>query len=176
MTSPYLGEIRMFGGNFAPSQNALCQGQLLSIQQNTALFSLLGTYYGGNGVQNFALPDFRGRLPINQGQGNGLSNYTIGQIGGSENVTLLQTQMPNHNHSMLATSAGASQPSPKNNIPASMVNPITGFWVSQPTGSPIQMNPASLGMTGGGQPHENRMPIVAFSFIIALNGIYPSRS
>ncbi len=176
MATPYLGEIRMFGGNFAPSQNALCQGQLMSIQQNTALFALLGTYYGGNGVQNFGLPDFRGRLPINQGQGNGLSNYTIGQIGGSENVTVLVTQMPTHNHAMLATSAGASQPSPKNNIPASMVNPITGFWVSQTTGSPAQMNPGSLGPAGGTQPHENRMPILAITFIIALNGIFPSRS
>ncbi len=177
MTTPYLGEIRMFGGNFAPSQNALCQGQLMNITQNTALFALLGTYYGGNGVQTFGLPDFRGRLPINQGQGNGLSNYVIGQSGGSENVTLLTTQMPTHNHAMTANSAGATINTTGGNVPASMVSPFTGFWVAPAniSGAPIGLNPAALTQSGGNQPHENRMPILAITFIIALNGIFPSR-
>ncbi len=177
MSTPYLGEIRMFGGNFAPSQNALCQGQLLSIQQNTALFALLGTYYGGNGVQNFGLPDFRGRLAINQGQGNGLSNYVIGQIGGTESVTINVNQLPAHNHIMSANSANASQPKPGGNLPSSLISPAKGFWVAagNVTGSPLPMNPSALSMAGGSQPHENRMPILAITFIIALNGVFPSR-
>jgi microcystin-dependent protein len=177
MTSPYIGEIRMFGGNFAPSQNALCQGQLVGISQNQALFALLGTYYGGNGVQTFGLPDFRGRIPINQGQGNGLSNYAIGQTGGSEYATLLPTQMPSHSHTMGASSAGATINTPAGNVPSSLVSPFTGFWVAPGniTGSPIGMNAAALTQTGGSQPHENRMPILAITFIIALSGIFPSR-
>jgi microcystin-dependent protein len=177
MATPYLGEIRMFGGNFAPTQNALCQGQLISIQQNTALFALIGTFYGGNGIQTFGLPDFRGRLPINQGQGNGLSNYTIGQTGGTETVMLNVTQMPGHNHPMLANSANATLNTPSNNMAASMVAPFTGFWVApgNTTGNPVAMNAGALRQTGNSQPHENRMPILVITFIIALNGIFPSR-
>jgi len=178
MSTPYLGEVRMFGGNFAPSQNALCQGQLMSIAQNTALFALLGTYYGGNGTTTFGLPDFRGRLAINQGQGLGLSNYTIGQTGGSETVTLLTTQMPTHNHAMQGNSGNGSKPTPGGNIPAALTGTdAKGLWVppNQATGSPIPLNPTALTSAGGSQPHENRMPLLVITFIIALNGIFPSR-
>jgi len=177
MTSPYLGEIRMFGGSFAPQYNAMCQGQVLSIGQNTALFSLLGTYYGGNGSTTFALPDFRGRIGINQGQGPGLSNYVIGETGGFENVTLNINQMPSHIHTMQANSASATVSTPSSNVPASLASPFSGFWVAPAniTGSPLSMNTAALTPAGGTQPHENRMPILAINFIIALNGVYPSR-
>jgi len=178
MTSKYLGEIRMFAGNFAPSQNALCSGQILNIAQNSALFSLLGTYYGGNGTTTFGLPDLRGRIPVCMGTGAGLSPYNIGQVGGSEMVTLQSNQMPMHNHMMLANSANASLPTPGGNMAASQVSPITGFWVApaNATGNPIPMNSGVLSQAGGSQPHENRMPILTISFIIALSGIFPSRN
>jgi microcystin-dependent protein len=178
MSQPYLGEIRMFAGNFAPRGNALCQGQILNIAQNTALFSLLGTFYGGNGQTTFGLPDLRGRLPLCMGQGNGLSNYNIGQQGGTESVTLANNQMPLHNHMMLANSANASLPTPAGNMPSSLMAPIAGFWVAPAniTGSPIPLNPNALNQAGGSQPHENRMPILAINYIVALQGIFPSRS
>src|SRR3954468_23923346 len=120
MSQPYLGEIRMFGGNFAPRGNALCAGQIMPIQQNTALFSLLGTFYGGNGQTTFALPDLRGRLPINQGNGPGLTPRVIGELSGTENVTLLQTEMPQHNHFLSATTDAGNLPGPSaKSIPAS---------------------------------------------------------
>lgn len=178
MSEPYLGEIRMFAGNFAPRTNAYCSGQLLNIAQNTALFSLLGTFYGGNGQTTFGLPDFRGRLPVCMGQSNGLSNYTIGQQTGSESVTLITSQLPMHNHMMLANSASATLPTPNGNMPSSLIGPLTGFWVAPAnvSGSPIAMNANALMPAGGSQPHENRMPILAISIIIALQGIFPSRS
>jgi len=178
MSEPYLGEIRMFGGNFAPVGNALCQGQSMNVSQNSALFSLLGTYYGGNGTTTFNLPDLRGRLPISMGQGPGLSNYTIGQNGGAENITLNVSQMPMHSHMMSANSAGATLPTPNGNMPSSMVSPINGFWVAATnvTGQPIPLNTNALTQAGGSQPHENRMPILAITCIIALTGIFPSRN
>ena len=178
MTSKYLGEIRMFAGNFAPSQNALCSGQSMNIAQNAALFSLLGTYYGGNGTTTFALPDLRGRVPLCMGTGLGLSPYNIGQAAGSETVTLQSNQMPMHNHMMSANSANASLPTPSGNMAASLASPFTGFWVApaNATGNPIAMNPNALSQAGGSQPHENRMPILTISFIIALSGIFPSRN
>src|ERR1700753_2861240 len=114
MANPFLGEIRLFAGNFAPRQWALCNGQLISIQQNTALFSLIGTFYGGNGISNFALPDFRDRVSVHQGQGNGLSPYSIGQQGGDANVTLLSNQMPSHFHptGVSSTQATVATPGP----------------------------------------------------------------
>lgn len=178
MSSKYLGEIRMFAGNFAPSQNALCSGQIMNITQNAALFSLLGTYYGGNGSTTFGLPDLRGRIPVCMGTGPGLSPYTIGQVGGSESVTLQSNQMPMHNHMMLANSATASAPTPSGDMLASLASPFTGFWVApaNATGNPIGMNPTALTQAGGSQPHENRMPLLTISFIIALSGIFPSRN
>ena len=178
MSQPYLGEIRLFAGNFAPRNNAYCNGQLMNISQNSALFSLLGTTYGGNGTTTFGLPDFRGRVPVSQGQGNGLSNYTIGQQTGTETVTINSTTMPMHNHLIVASSNPGSSPLTSGHVPAALDAAFVGLYVDpanivQP---PIAMNAASLGMAGGTQPHENRMPAIAISMIIALQGIFPSRN
>lgn len=178
MTQPYLGEIRMFAGNFSPKNNAFCAGQLLSIAQNSALFSLLGTQFGGDGVNTFGLPDMRGRLPVCYGQGGGLSNYVMGEQTGTESVTLLLNQLPMHNHMIIASSTTGNQAAPGGNMPAGASAPFTGLWIadSAKTGNPIQMDPASLAMTGGNLSHENRMPALAINFIIALMGIFPSRN
>jgi len=180
MSQPYLGEIRMFAGNFAPRNNAQCNGQLLSIAQNTALFSLLGTFYGGNGVQTFALPDLRGRLPINQGNGPGLTPRVIGEVGGTENVTIDQTTTPTHNHLANATTDIGNLPGPSNkSIPASPsdgTNPGTLYVVPPGTVTPVAMATQSLPFAGGSQPHQNMMPSLAITFIIALQGIFPSRN
>jgi len=181
MSQPYLGEIRMFGGNFAPRQNALCAGQLLSIQQNTALFSLLGTFYGGNGVQTFQLPDLRGRLPISMGNGPGLTPRVIGEQSGSENVTIDQNTTPTHTHFVNATTDAGNLPGPSNKaIPASPTdgtNPGTLYVVpGTPPVVPVAMAPQSLAVAGGTQPHQNMMPSLCITFIIALQGIFPSRN
>jgi len=174
---PFIGEIRMFAGNFAPRGWAFCQGQLLSIQQNTALFSILGTTYGGNGTTTFGLPDLRGRAPLSQGQGPGLSNYTLGQMAGTENVSIQQNQMPTHTHSANCSSASADQPSPGGNIWASPVdgnrNPVTSYTGSAPNGT---MSGAAIGQAGGGQPVSVIQPYLCVNFIIALQGIFPSRN
>jgi microcystin-dependent protein len=178
MTEPYLGEIRMFAGNFSPKNNAFCAGQLLSISQNSALFSLLGTQFGGDGVNTFGLPDMRGRLPVCYGQGPGLSNYVMGEQTGTESVTLILSQLPVHNHMIIASSTTGNQPTPSGNMPAGASAPFTGLWIadSAKTGNPIVMDANSLAMTGGHLPHENRMPALAINFIIALVGIFPSRN
>lgn len=177
MADPFIGEIRMFGGNFAPSGWALCNGQLLSISQNSALFSILGTSFGGNGQTTFGLPDLRGRVPINQGQGLGLSSYDIGQQGGSEQVTLLQTQMPAHNHIVNATSDNATASAASANL---LATPSAGRGQNAPqiygTGTAVTMGPTMIAPSGGSQPHENIQPYLCVTFIIALQGIYPSRS
>jgi microcystin-dependent protein len=179
MTQPYLGEIRLFAGNFAPRTNAYCAGQLMSIQQNSALFSLLGTYYGGNGTTNFALPDLRGRLPVGQGQGPGLSNYTIGQPFGTETVTITQQTTPTHNHLVMVSTANDTLTAPQNNVPGTLQSPPwTSFWVkdANKTGNPIPLANGALSFTGGSQPHNNIMQIMAVSVIIALQGVFPSRN
>jgi microcystin-dependent protein len=179
MSEPYLGEIRMFAGNFAPKSNAYCAGQLMSITQNSALFSLLGTYYGGNGTTTFALPDLRGRMPICMGQGPGLSNYTIGQPVGSESVMITPAQLPMHTHTPVATTVAGGSITPGGMIPAALpAPPWTSYWVkdANKTGSPLAMAPTAVGTIGGSQPHENRMPLLAISIIIALLGIFPSRN
>lgn len=178
MTQPYLGEIRMFAGNFAPRHNALCAGQLLSIPQNSALFSVLGTAFGGNGTTTFGLPNFGGSIPVSQGQAPALSNYVIGQQGGTEAVALTLQQMPMHNHLMLASSNQGNQASPLGNMPAGAAAPFTGLWVApdktvQPT---VPMDANSLSYVGGTLPHENRMPAIAISIIIALQGVFPTRN
>jgi microcystin-dependent protein len=165
----------MFGGNFAPSGWALCNGQLLAIQQYSALFSILGTYYGGNGTSNFALPNLQGRVPIHWGQGPGLSPYVIGQMSGTENVTLLNTQMPMHTHLVNADGNAGGKNSPAGNFPGLVAGTAPEKMYSAGPGN-TTMNPAMVGTAGGNQPFPIVQPYLAVTFIIALNGIFPSRN
>ncbi len=168
MAEPFLGEIRMVGFNFAPQGWAMCNGQILSISQNTALFSLLGTTYGGNGTQTFALPDLRGRVAIHLGQGPGLQSYPQGEIGGVESVTLTTGQMPTHAHSQLT-----SKDEQTTNRPDAAYPTIGGIYASTQDGA-APMQPSNN--AGGSQPHENRQPFLVMNFVIALQGIFPSRN
>lgn len=169
----YIGTIKVFGFNFAPRGWALCQGQLLPIAQNTALFSLLGTYYGGNGQTTFGLPDLRGRTVVGMGQGPGLSPYDIGQQGGSETVTLLTTQIPQHNHLLNAYSESGDVGSPANALLATTGALDPEYRAS---GTLVQMAGNAIGVAGGNQPHNNIQPYLATNYSIALEGIYPSRN
>ena len=170
MADPFLGEIRVFSFNFAPRGWALCNGQLLSIQQNSALFALLGTFYGGNGVQTFALPNLQSRMPIFGGQGAapGLPTYQIGQVGGEENHILAQSEMPRHGHSVVATSASADLISPSGNFFA------TGAAYN--TTPDTTLDTSAVGLGGGSQPHDNMPPYGVLNLCIALAGIFPSRN
>jgi microcystin-dependent protein len=176
MSEPYLGEIIMFGGNFAPRGWALCNGQLLSIAQNSALFSILGTTYGGDGQTTFALPDLRGRAPLNWGQGPGLTPKAIGESSGSETVTLLQTQMPAHNHPVMANNQDGNSTGATGNLWATSVDSNSQQVSAYGTVANTTMSPQAIGVAGGNQPHQNMQPYLCVSFIIALEGIYPSRS
>lgn len=172
----YIGEIRAVAFNYAPEDDgwALCNGQLLSIAQNTALFSLLGTTFGGNGVTNFALPDLRGRVPMHFGQGPGLSNREMGESAGEEQVTLYLTQIPPHQHEVVpvATSGEGSLNDPTGGmIPANSGSPI----YATPDTANGKMAPASCGVTGGGQGHDNLQPYLVVNYIIAVQGIFPPR-
>lgn len=172
MAEPFIGEIRMFGGNFAPRGWAFCNGQLLSIAQNTALFSLLGTTYGGNGQTTFALPNLQGRYAMHWGSGPGLTPRQLGETAGSESVTLTTQQMPNHYHPLQACGeATADQGRPSGNSLA-----VTSSPVYANAKADTAMNGASVGPAGGNQPHDNMSPYQCVSFIIALEGIFPSRS
>ncbi|TPW18541.1 MAG: Tail collar domain-containing protein [Halothiobacillaceae bacterium] len=166
----FLGQLLLVPYNFAPQGWAFCNGQLLPIAQNTALFSLLGTTYGGNGQTTFALPDLRGRVPLSSGQGPGLSNYALGEVGGAENITLLAAQMPQHGHSVQANSGDPTDTTPTNNVPAG------GSTGSYNAAANSVMAAGMIGAAGGSQPHENRPPYLTLNWIIALEGIYPSRS
>jgi len=160
--------------NFAPKGWALCNGQLLAISQNTALFSLLGTTYGGNGTTTFALPDFRSRVPIHAGQGPGLSNYTLGEQTGTESVTLTVPQLPAHNHTVNGVASGGNQASPAGGFPAVE---STGTSLDYANSGPgASMNPAMISNTGSNQPHSNIQPVLCVNFVIALVGIFPSRN
>jgi microcystin-dependent protein len=174
MSQPFIGEIRMVGFNFAPYGWALCNGQLMSISQNTALFSLLGTYYGGDGVNTFALPNLQSRVPIHQGTGPGLTPYVIGQTGGTENVTLTTQQMPQHNHTIGCVNSGGNQASPSNNYPAME---STGTSLDYSNSNPnATMGPLTVGFNGNSLPHPNIQPYLCVNFVIALTGIFPSRN
>ena len=173
MSDPFIGEIRMFGGNFAPRGWALCNGQLLAISQNTALFSLLGTSFGGDGVTTFALPDLRGRAPMHWGQGPGLTNRILGESAGEEAVTLLGTQIPPHNHTVAAVSGPGNAGSPPGGLWAASSSRDSIYSNASPD---AQMNPQAIGGGGGSQPHDNMSPYLAVTFIIALEGIYPPRT
>jgi len=173
MSNPFVAEIRIFTGNFAPKGWALCDGQLMSISQNTALFSLLGTTYGGNGTSNFALPNLQGCAPMQAGQGPGLSLRDLGETAGEQSVTLLQTEMPAHSHTAVAAS-GTGLPTPGGNAWASGAK---GFGnVYSPTGANVQMNPLGVSIAGGSLPHNNMPPFLGLTFIIALQGVFPARS
>lgn len=167
----YLGEIRMFAGNFPPKGWALCNGQILPINQNQALFVLLGTTYGGNGQTNFALPDFRGKVPVHFGQGPGLSDYSLGQTGGSETATISISQMPAHTHQVNAVTAEGNQNSPAGNLPANTKDLDKEYSTST---ADTTMNAAMIGYTGGGQAFSIKAPTNTVTFIIALTGIFPS--
>jgi microcystin-dependent protein len=173
MSDPYIGEIRMFGGNYAPVGWAFCDGRLLAISQNDALFNLIGTTYGGDGQSTFALPDLRGRLPIHQGQGPGITqNYVIGQLAGIETVTLTTAQIPLHNHTFAASAATATNPSPSGNVVAT--SPTIEMYVLDVAGP--QLVATAVQGTGNNVPHDNMMPYLTISYIISLQGIYPSQS
>jgi microcystin-dependent protein len=169
---PFLGQIKMFAGNFAPRGYAFCDGQLLSIASNTALFSLLGTIYGGDGRTTFGLPDLRGRLPVHQGTGFGLTPRNIGQKAGVETVVLTAGQLPVHTHTPQATNIPGSGSSPAGAVPAG----ATGgsyYTAEEPT---EEMNAGVVSNAGGNQQHTNVMPFFCINFIIALTGLYPSRT
>lgn len=172
MSEPFLGEIRMAGFNFAPQGWAFCNGQILSISQNTALFSLLGTTYGGNGQTTFALPNLQSRVPMHFGQGPGLSPRTQGESAGSENITLLSTQMPAHNHIINGVSEQGDISNPQNAVLAISDNGGNQYSTNNPN---TTMKPQAVSVAGGNQPHDNMQPYLVVNFIIALEGIYPSR-
>jgi len=170
--TPLLGSISMFAGNFAPVGYLLCQGQLLSIQEHAALFSLLGTNYGGDGVQTFGIPDLRGRAAAGQGQGPGLSPYTVGQSGGSVSVTLLLSQIPSHNHTINAVATTGASSTPAGNLPALGGKPDYYSTVSSNT----TMSASMVGFTGSSTPFSIISPYLVINFIIATVGIFPSRN
>jgi len=171
MSDPFVAEIRMFGFNFAPRGWASCDGQVLPISQNTALFSLLGTTYGGDGRSTFALPDLQARLPLGTGQGPGLSDRQLGESGGSASVSLLAQEMPAHTHGLSGT------PSPTGTSPAGalLAPTATGAAAYRTPGATTAMAGGSVGPAGGGQPHENRPPMLSVMFCIAMQGVFPPR-
>lgn len=180
MSDPFVAEIRPVAFNFAPTRWALCNGQLMPISQNTALFSLLGTFYGGDGKSTFALPNLQGTMPLGQGQGPGLSDRLIGETGGSETVTLLQSEIPHHTHVLSALKAQGNTSSPEG---ALWAQPRYGrttenSFATKPlgAGAAVQMSLNALQQTGGNQPHNNMPPFLTINFVISLTGIFPQRS
>ena len=172
MSDPFVAEIRMFAGNFAPSGWALCNGQLLPISQNTALFSLLGTFYGGDGKSTFGLPNLQGSTPLSQGQGPGLSDYFIGQQGGSESTTLIQSEMPAHNHSLTCYRDDNSDSAvPGQTKVLGRAQALTPYRANSNT----QMNPQAVSVYGGGLPHNNMSPYLTVTYLIAMQGVFPPR-
>lgn len=175
MSSPFVAEIRIVGFNFAPVGWAFCDGQLMAISQNTALFSLLGTTYGGDGKATFALPNLQGSIPIGAGQGVGLSQYFLGESGGTDYVTLLDTEMPAHAHNVLGDTSqlDATQVSPANNVPGAP----TGKTIYSTAANPAaNMSPYMASIAGSSLPHNNLMPYLTLYYCIALQGVYPPRT
>ena len=169
MAQPYVGEIRMFGGNFAPAGWMFCEGQLLPISENETLFQLIGTTYGGDGQSTFALPDLRGRLPVHFG-----NSFVLAETGGAEEITLTVPQIPAHSHAFLCSTSPASSNSPTNQLPAlTQAATITPYGTDAPQ---LQLNPQSVGPVGGSQPHSNFQPYLCIDFIISLFGIFPSQN
>lgn len=175
----FIGQITLFGGNFAPRGWALCNGQMLAISTNQALFAILGTIYGGNGTTNFALPNLQGRVPVHAGSGAGLSVYTLGQAGGSEEVTLNTTQMPMHNHMLTGSASNGDSDAPANAYFAQTYDQNAGTNSLTYTASPSSqatMNPGVVTNAGGSQPHANLQPYLALNYIICLEGVFPARN
>lgn len=173
MVLPYVGEMRMFAGNFAPTGWLFCDGQLLPISEYETLFQLIGTTYGGDGQETFALPDLRGRLPVHQGAGPGLSGIIIGEAGGTESVTLISSQLPVHTHSMGAVDAQpGNEVSPAGRLPALSLNVVP--YLNDPPGGSFHL--AAVTPVGGNQPHENLHPYLCVNFIIAAYGVFPSQA
>jgi microcystin-dependent protein len=178
MTAPFLGEIRVFSYDFPPRGWAFCAGQLLAIAQNNALFSLLGTTYGGNGTTTFGLPDFRGRHSIHEGQGPGLSAFSLGQQAGAESVTLTVGQMPEHTHLWKVMNTDATVNPPKDAYLAKILRPANAGYrngYAAPGGNPVPLGNA-LASAGGSQPHDNMQPYLVLNYSIALQGIFPSQN
>lgn len=173
MADPFVAEIRIFPFNFSPKGWAFCNGQLMPISQNTALFSLLGTTYGGDGKSTFALPDLQGRAPMHPGQGPGLSLHDLGEESGSETVTLLNSEMPLHAHSFNASNADSNAQGPSGNL---MAGGVGGISMYATPGAVVQLAPQTLAVTGGDLPHNNMMPFLTFNFNIALQGVFPPRT
>lgn len=172
MADPFVAEIRIFPFNFAPRGWAWCDGQLLPISQNTALFSLLGTTYGGNGKSNFGLPDLQGRAPMHPGQGPGLSLHDLGEMGGSETVSLLESEIPAHNHTVQFSPNLGNSNNPASNYYAG----IRSGFAYAPAGNMVMMSDMALAPAGGDQPHNNMQPYLTFYFNIAMQGIFPPRT
>ncbi len=170
-SEPYIGQINIFGFSFAPIGWAKCNGQILNINGNTALFSLLSNYYGGNGTTTFALPDFRGRIPVHMGQGSGLSNYIIGETTGDESIILQSSEIPSHTHSIGINSGIGTTPNPSNSYPAQNAEGI-GAYADTPN---LLLNSSAVGDTGSGNAHNNIQPVLSINFCIATQGLFPSR-
>ncbi|MGI9644274.1 MAG: phage tail protein [Ilumatobacteraceae bacterium] len=175
MSEPFLAEVRIVAFNFAPRGWAFCDGQILPINQNQSLYSLLGTTFGGDGRTSFALPDLRGRTAIHFGSSNG-TNHTIGQKSGEETVTLSAAEMPQHTHGFQASANTANQAVPTGNVPATPSSSLGTVYSGTATTQNTTLNPASIANTGGGQAHNNMQPYLAVNFCIALQGLFPSRN
>lgn len=182
MSQPFVGQIIMFGGNFAPYGWHLCDGSIVSISQYTTLYQLLGTTYGGDGINTFGLPDFRGRIPINQGQGLGLSNYILGQNGGTENVTLLTQNLPQHTHALnVDNNPGTVAKPATTTVLATETSTASGgnafvYYPGSPAGTQQPMSPNAIGLAGSSIPHNNIQPVLAVTFCIALFGVFPTQN
>jgi len=178
VADPFVAEIRMFGFNFAPTGWAQCNGQLMPISQNTALFSLLGTMYGGNGVSTFGLPDLAGSAPIHFGQAPGLSDRVQGETGGEPSVTLIQSEMPSHGHALGASTGTGTSADPAGNVWAAgkVGRQAVSLYAPAPGPNPPAMSPLALAVSGGSLPHNNMPPFLAVNFCIALQGVFPPRS
>ncbi len=173
---PFVAEIRIFPFNFAPKGWAFCDGQILPLSQNTALFSLLGTTYGGDGKSNFALPNMQGNVPMHPGQGPGLSLHDLGETGGSDTVTLLESEIPAHSHTMMSLPAPADRTAPVGNCIARVQGTSGPYVPASPAPAPAQMADNAVAPAGGDQPHNNLQPYLTLNFCIALQGVYPPRT
>jgi microcystin-dependent protein len=172
MPEPYIGEIRMFGGNFAPNGWMFCEGQTLPISENDALFTLIGTTYGGDGQETFNLPNLASRVPIHMGTGPDGTTYQIGEMAGTEQETLTVQQIPIHSHAMLASSSIGTQPTAQGNVLSKLTN--IDLYSGDSTDTPLNAN--AVGPSGGSQPHENTQPFLCINFIISLFGVFPSQT